>query len=63
MTEITTVLGMTPAEGFSNAGSTGRPAPNVEVRLVDDDGNDVPQGENSTGELWARAPNVMKVCG
>ena len=32
--------------------SCGKPAPRVEVRLVDDDGNDVPEGE--PGEVWVR---------
>lgn len=62
MTEATAVLGMTPAEGISNVGSAGRPLPNVEIRLADDDGNDVPRGEDSAGELWVRSPTVMKVC-
>ena len=33
----------------------GRPRPGVEVRLVDDDGRDVPQGE--PGEIWSRGPD------
>lgn len=45
-------------EGVSPAGSL---LPNMEARLVDDDGNDVPQGENSIGELWLRGPGVTKV--
>lgn len=63
MTEVTTVLGMVPSEGFENAGSAGRPAPNMEVRIVDEDGNDLPQSESSVGELWIRGPNVMKARG
>jgi len=39
-------------------GSIGRPVWGVEVKLVDDDGNDVPTGEK--GELWYRGHNVMK---
>lgn len=62
MTEVTAgALAMLSAEGLPNVGSVGRLIPNMEARLVDDDGNDVPQGENSTGELWLRGPNVMKV--
>jgi len=62
MTEIAAgTLGMLPAEGFQNVGSVGRLIPNMEARLVDDDGKDVPQGGNSAGELWLRGPNVMKV--
>jgi crotonobetaine/carnitine-CoA ligase len=38
--------------GEPPAGTLGRPAPNLDARLVDDDGNDVPVGE--PGELWVR---------
>lgn len=36
----------------------GRPYPNVEVRVVDDAGNDVPIGES--GQLLVRTPTLMK---
>ncbi len=35
-------------------GSVGRPIPTADVRLVDDDGRDVPAG--APGELWVRGP-------
>lgn len=35
-------------------GSVGRPIPTADVRLVDDDGHDVPAG--APGELWVRGP-------
>ncbi|MEY2431549.1 MAG: steroid-24-oyl-CoA synthetase [Acidimicrobiaceae bacterium] len=38
--------------------SCGPPLPINDVRIVDEEGNDVPQGE--TGELWVRGPNVVK---
>ena len=38
--------------------TVGRPIPDTEVRFVDSDGNDVPQGER--GELLARGPSVMQ---
>ena len=64
MTEVTAgALAMLPAEGLPNAGSVGRLVPNMEARLVDDDGKDVPQGDHSAGELWLRGPNLMKVYG
>ena len=28
--------------------------------MVDDDGNDLPESEESVGELWIRGPTVMK---
>ena len=39
-------------------GTIGVPVPNTEVRIVNDDGEDMPLGE--AGELWARGPQVMK---
>ena len=39
-------------------GSIGRPAINVEVRVVDPDGNDVARGE--VGEIVYRGPTVMR---
>jgi long-chain acyl-CoA synthetase len=43
--------------GAPRLGSVGRPVPGVEVRILDDDGNDVPPGE--VGEIVMRGPNVM----
>jgi acyl-CoA synthetase (AMP-forming)/AMP-acid ligase II len=40
------------------AETVGRPLPGVEVRVVDDDGKDVPEGE--AGEFLVRGFNVMK---
>jgi long-chain acyl-CoA synthetase len=37
--------------------SVGRPAITADVRIVDDNGHDVPEGE--IGELWIRGPNVI----
>ena len=38
-------------------GSVGLPLPGIEVRLVDDDGHDVFEGD--AGEIWLRGPNVF----
>ena len=40
------------------AGSVGKPLPEVEYRLIDDDGNDVEMGD--PGEIIVRGPNVFK---
>ena len=40
------------------AGSIGTPIEQVEMRIVDEDGNDVPQGE--VGEIAIRGHNIMK---
>jgi long-chain acyl-CoA synthetase len=39
-------------------GSIGRPVPGVEMRLVDEDGEDVLVGD--AGEIWVRSPGVFK---
>ena len=39
-------------------GSIGRPLPGVEMRLVDDEGDDVLVGD--AGEIWVRGPNVFR---
>ena len=39
-------------------GTVGIPLAATEVRVVDDDGNELPHGE--TGELWIRGPQVMQ---
>jgi long-chain acyl-CoA synthetase len=44
-------------EYLANPDSIGRPAATAEVRIVGDDGADVPEGE--IGELWIRGPNVI----
>jgi len=42
---------------LSHPDSVGRPAVTADVRIVGDDGRDVPEGE--IGELWVRGPNVI----
>jgi len=38
--------------------SVGRPAPTVEIGVVDPDGHPVPTG--ATGEIWLRGPTIMR---
>jgi fatty-acyl-CoA synthase len=54
MAPLATIL--RPEEQLEHAGSAGRAALNVETRLVDDDGHDVPVGE--TGEIVHRSPHA-----
>ncbi len=42
---------------FAHPGSVGRPVPTVELRIVDEHGNDVPTGKN--GEVWLKGPTMM----
>ncbi|MCP4305701.1 MAG: long-chain fatty acid--CoA ligase [bacterium] len=44
------------AHAVSKVGSVGKPALHTEIRVVDEDGNDVATDE--VGELWVRGPNV-----
>lgn len=52
---LATVLG--PDEQLRKAGSAGKPALNVETKIVDDEGNEVPRG--SIGEIVHRTSHAM----
>jgi fatty-acyl-CoA synthase len=59
MTESGTVLGMPIGDlelVRAKAGSAGRPAPGVAVRIVSPDGRDVDDGE--VGELWLKGQSI-----
>jgi long-chain acyl-CoA synthetase len=56
LTETTALVSTNPP-GRRRLGSVGRPVPGCEVRTVDDEDNDVPQGE--AGEIIVRSPMVM----
>ena len=47
-----------PLDGARKAGTVGPPLPGIELRVVDDEGRPVPQGE--TGGVEVRGPNVFK---
>ncbi len=55
------VISGTPAEKEKKlkrlASSIGRPMPDIEVRIIDEEGKELPQGE--VGEIVARGPRVM----
>ena len=42
----------------SKVGSTGKPVTHIDVRIVDECGNDVVQGD--MGELWVKGPTITK---
>jgi 4-coumarate--CoA ligase len=59
LTEMSpTILLMPLNRAEEKVGSAGELLPNLEARLVDEDGKDVKEGE--PGELWLRGPSVMK---
>lgn len=57
LTESAPVLTTTAVTGDMRPGSVGHPLPEVELRLVGDDGRPVRRGD--PGEVWARGPNVF----
>jgi len=57
-TECAPVLTVNPPFGTRKLGSVGPPIPQVDLRVVDDQGNALPPGQ--VGEIVARGPNVMQ---
>lgn len=58
LTETAPTFLIIPAhDAFRKAGSAGKAAVHTEVRVVDDEGRDVPPG--GIGEVWARGPNLF----
>lgn len=59
MTEANGIITILDEENYSRKiGSVGKPFMHIEVRIVDDNDNDVPRDQ--AGELLVRGPNVMK---
>ena len=58
LTEASPVLTCNPVDDSEQRGTIGLPVPNTEIKLVDEEGNTVPEGE--AGELCGRGPQVMK---
>ncbi len=58
MSEGSPIVTFNQADVGTKPGSIGTEVWGVEVKLMDDDGNEVPVGEK--GELWYRGHNVMK---
>ena len=58
LTESSPVATANPLDGNARIGSIGVPVPSTELRLCDEDGNDVPKGER--GEINIKGPQVMQ---
>ncbi|MDO4698716.1 MAG: long-chain-fatty-acid--CoA ligase FadD [Pasteurellaceae bacterium] len=58
MTECSPLIAATRNDSTEYSGSIGVPVPNTDIRIVDDEGNDVAIGER--GELWVKGPQVMQ---
>jgi len=57
-TECSPVTCVNPIGAQTKPGTVGRPVPNVEMKIVDEQGRDVADG--IIGEICVRGPNVMK---
>ncbi|AMO83868.1 long-chain-fatty-acid--CoA ligase FadD [Obesumbacterium proteus] len=57
LTECAPLVSGNPYDLKHYSGSIGLPVPSTDVRLVDDNGNEVPRGE--AGELQVKGPQVM----
>ncbi|MBA3655596.1 MAG: AMP-binding protein [Actinobacteria bacterium] len=57
LTEASPIVTSSVVDGEPKPDSIGVPLPGLEVRLVDESGDDAPQGD--PGEIWVRGPNVF----
>ncbi|PVZ85019.1 long-chain-fatty-acid--CoA ligase FadD [Serratia sp. S1B] len=57
LTECSPLVSGNPHDLAHYSGSIGLPVPSTDIRLVDDQGNDVAPGQ--PGELWIKGPQVM----
>ncbi len=55
---VTTTTDVDRETALTKIGSIGRVLPGVEVRIVDEKGDDVLRGDS--GEIWVRGPNVFR---
>ncbi|MCC2607380.1 long-chain-fatty-acid--CoA ligase FadD [Planctobacterium marinum] len=58
LTECSPVVTVNPPQLERYKGSIGMPVPSTDIRLLDEQGNEVPMGE--AGEMYVRGPQVMK---
>ncbi len=58
LTETSPVLTINPFDGTERIGTIGLPVPSTDLKIMDDNGNELPVGER--GEICAYGPQVMK---
>lgn len=57
LTEASPIVSVNSPKSYK-LGTSGRPLPNLEVRIVDD--NNQPLPADKEGEIWVKGPNIMK---
>ena len=57
LSETSPVVSCNPTTSSAYSGTIGLPVPNTELRLIDDEGHEVPAGQ--AGEIAVRGPQVM----
>jgi long-chain acyl-CoA synthetase len=58
LSETSPAATINPVDGSHQRGTIGLPMPNTDIKILDDDGNEVPIGE--PGEIAIKGPQVMK---
>ncbi|SDT98183.1 long-chain-fatty-acid--CoA ligase FadD2 [Halopseudomonas salegens] len=58
LTECSPVVSASPGDGLARLGSVGLAVPGTALKVIDEDGNELPIGER--GELCVKGPQVMK---
>lgn len=59
LTETSPVACCNPIDGTDRVGTIGLPLPDTDLKLIDDEGNDV-TWLGKPGEIWIKGPQVMK---
>lgn len=58
LTECAPLVTLCPYNQQQYSGSIGLPASSTDIKIMDEEGNEVPVGES--GEMWVQGPQVMK---
>jgi len=58
LSEASPVVSFNPIRGIRKAGSVGLPLPDIEAKIFDDNGHELPPGQ--VGEIAVHGPNVMR---
>jgi len=59
LTEAAPGVSSTVVSGRAKPGSVGQPFAGIEIRLVDDNGDDIDPADGDPGELWIKGDNVF----